>query len=184
MRVVAGTARSILLETPAGKDTRPTTDRIKETLFNMLQPYVPGAKVLDLFGGSGGLGIEALSRGADCAFFSDMSREAIRCIEGNLKRARLYEKADVLQMDYRNALMKWKSQNKKFDLVLLDPPYGKGLEFDALKLLIDGEMLEEDALIVVETALDHDGDEFEALGFEASKIKVYKTNKHYFLRKK
>jgi 16S rRNA (guanine966-N2)-methyltransferase len=113
-----------------------------------------------------------------------MSREAIRCIEGNLKRARLYEKADVLQMDYRNALMKWKSQNKKFDLVLLDPPYGKGLEFDALKLLIDGEMLEEDALVVVETALDHDGDEFEALGFEASKVKVYKTNKHYFLRKK
>lgn len=184
MRVVAGTARSILLETPAGNDTRPTTDRIKETLFNMLQPYVPGAAVLDLFAGSGGLGIEALSRGADYACFVDMSREAVRCITGNVKRARLEDKADVLLMDYRNALLKLKTMGKGFDLIFLDPPYGKGLEYQALELLNETGLAVCDALVVVETAQGHDSEPFREMGYSIEKRKEYKTNQHYFLIKK
>lgn len=184
MRVVAGTARSILLETPAGNDTRPTTDRIKETLFNMLQPYVPGATVLDLFAGSGGLGIEALSRGADYACFVDMSRDAVRCITGNLKRTKLVDRADVLSMDYRNALLKLKTTGKGFDLIFLDPPYGKGLEYQALELLSETGLAVDDALVVVETTREHDAEPFLELGYSVEKLKVYKTNQHYFLIKK
>lgn len=184
MRVIAGSARSILLETPAGKDTRPTTDRIKETLFNILQPYVPGATVLDLFAGSGGLGIEALSRGAEYACFVDMSREAVRCITGNVKRARLDEKSDVLLMDYRNALLRLNTMGKSFDLIFLDPPYGKELEYQALEMLSETNLLAEDALVVVETALEHDSEPFERMGYSVEKLKVYKSNRHYFLTKK
>lgn len=184
MRVVAGTARSILLETPAGNDTRPTTDRIKETLFNMLQPYVPGAVVLDLFAGSGGLGIEALSRGADYACFVDMSREAVRCINGNLKRASLDNMADVLLTDYKNALGRLKAMGKCFDLIFLDPPYGKELEYRALELINEMGLASDDVLIVVETSQEHDGEPFEELGYVVDKLKKYKTNQHYFLTKK
>ena len=184
MRVVAGSARSILLETPAGKDTRPTTDRIKETLFNMLQPYVPGAVVLDLFAGSGGLGIEALSRGADYACFVDMSREAVRCITGNVKRAKLDDKSDVLLMDYRNAILRLKNQGRKFDLILLDPPYGKELEYQALQMLDEADLIGDEALIVIETALDDDVTPFIELGFSLKRIKQYKSNQHVFLTKK
>ncbi|MGN0165927.1 MAG: 16S rRNA (guanine(966)-N(2))-methyltransferase RsmD [Lachnospiraceae bacterium] len=184
MRVVAGSARSILLETPAGKETRPTTDRIKETLFNMLQPYVPGSVVLDLFAGSGALGIEALSRGADYACFVDMSREAVRCITGNVRRARLEERSDVLLMDYRNAISGLRAKGKTFDLVFLDPPYGRELEYQALELLDENGLLADDALIVVETALEHDFEPFIRMGFSVERIKVYKSNQHYFLTKK
>lgn len=184
MRVVAGSARSILLETPAGRDTRPTTDRIKETLFNMLQSYVPGATVLDLFAGSGGLGIEALSRGSDYACFVDMSREAVRCITGNVKRARFDEKSDILLMDYRNALLRLTGMGKRFDLVFIDPPYGKGLDYQALIALRESELLDDDALIVLETSIEQESFDFEAMGYEVNKIKTYKSNMHYFLTKK
>lgn len=184
MRVVAGSARSVMLMTPAGMDTRPTTDRIKETLFNMIQSYVPGAAVLDLFAGSGGLGIEALSRGADSACFSDYGRDAVKCIEANLKKTRLDGKAEVLQMDYKNALAAWKNRKKKFDLVFIDPPYGKNLEFEALRMLKEYELVDDDTLIVVEAPLDHEGYEFKMIGFDIIKIKVYKSNMHYFLKKK
>ncbi len=184
MRVVAGSARSVALMTPAGLDTRPTTDRIKETLFNMVQSYVPGATVLDLFAGSGGLGIEALSRGADSACFSDYGRDAVKCIEANLKKTKLDNKAEVLQMDFKNALTAWKNKKKKFDLIFIDPPYGRNLEFEAVRMLDEYGLIEDDALIIVETSLDHEGDEFRAIGFDIIKIKVYKSNMHYFLKKK
>ncbi len=97
MRVIAGTARSLPLKTPAGMDTRPTTDRIKETLFNMLQPYLPGAVFLDLYSGSGGIGIEALSRGAGHAYFVENNRNAIACITENLQFTKFTDKATVLR---------------------------------------------------------------------------------------
>lgn len=184
MRVVAGSARSILLETPAGKDTRPTTDRIKETLFNMLQPYVPGANVLDLFAGSGGLGIEALSRGAEYACFVDMSREAVRCITGNVKRARVDNRCDVLLMDFRNAINRLKNMGKKFDLIILDPPYGKSLEVQALQMLDEADLVADEGLIVIETALNEDLTLLLEVGYFLEKIKQYKSNQHIFLIKK
>lgn len=183
MRVVAGTARSILLETPAGNGTRPTTDRIKETLFNMLQPYVCGASVLDLFAGSGALGIEALSRGAEHACFCDISREAVRCINANVKKAGLEGRSEVLMTDYRSALLRLKASGRSFNLIFLDPPYGKGLEFRALELINEEGLAAEDVLIITETAQEHNGDEFEKLGYSVDRIKKYKTNQHYFLTK-
>lgn len=95
MRVIAGTARSLRLKTPEGMDTRPTTDRIKETLFNMLQPYLGDALFVDLFSGSGGIGIEALSRGARHAYFIENERRALSCIQENLQFTHLAEQATV-----------------------------------------------------------------------------------------
>ena len=104
MRVIAGTARSLVLKTPEGMNTRPTTDRIKETLFNVLQTDVPGAVFVDLFAGSGGIGIEALSRGAEKAYFVDTDKTAIGCIEYNLKHTKMFDKSMVLKSDAISAL--------------------------------------------------------------------------------
>ena len=183
MRVVAGKARSILLETPKGNSTRPTTDRIKETLFNMIQGYCPDALVLDLFAGSGGLGIEALSRGAEYACFVDQDRNAVKCITGNVERAGFAKQSDVFQSDFQTAILRMKDRGKKFDLVFLDPPYDCGLEFKALASLNDAGILSEDVLVVVETPKVHDPSEFGSLGFDIKKQKIYKSNQHYFLVK-
>ncbi|MDD6102833.1 MAG: 16S rRNA (guanine(966)-N(2))-methyltransferase RsmD [Clostridiales bacterium] len=183
MRVVAGSARSIVLETPAGNNTRPTTDRIKETLFNILMPYVPGSIVLDLFAGSGGLGIECLSRGAEFATFVDAYRPASECIKHNLAKTHFNNKSEMLIMDFENALSNLKRLGRKYDLVILDPPYDKGLEFSALRIMADYDLLAEDALVVVETSKEHDPEEFINLGFSIKKIKDYKSNRHYFLEK-
>ena len=104
MRVIAGTARSLRLKTPDGMDTRPTTDRIKETLFNMLQPYLGGALFVDLFSGSGGIGIEALSRGARHAYFVENEKRALACIQENLQFTHLAEQATILKTDVLSAL--------------------------------------------------------------------------------
>ena len=104
MRVIAGTARRLLLKTPEGMDTRPTTDRIKETLFNMLMPYLPGAVFLDLFSGSGGIGIEAISRGAKKAYFVEDSQKAINCITENVEHTHFEEQAVILKQDVFAAL--------------------------------------------------------------------------------
>lgn len=104
MRVIAGTARRLLLKTPDGLDTRPTADRIKETLFNMLMPYLPDAVFVDLFSGSGGIGIEALSRGARKAYFVENNSKAIACITDNIEHTHLTDKSVVLKQDVFAAL--------------------------------------------------------------------------------
>lgn len=104
MRVIAGTARRLLLKSPEGLDTRPTTDRIKETLFNMLMPYLPDAVFVDLFSGSGGIGIEALSRGARKAYFIENNAKAVACITGNIEHTHLADKSVVLRQDVFAAL--------------------------------------------------------------------------------
>ena len=182
MRVIAGTARSILLEAPEGKDTRPTTDRIKETLFNVIQGYTADSKVLDIFAGSGALGIEALSRGAESAVFVDNGREPVRCITGNVKRAGFAEKSEILQCDFLAAINRMKARGRSFDLVFVDPPYGKGLECEAIEAMMSSGILEDGCLIIVEEAIDHDPGELFGLGLETVKVKKYKTNQHYFLK--
>ena len=181
MRVIAGTARRLLLVTPAGRDTRPTTDRIKETLFNILQPHLAGCRFLDLFAGSGGVGIEALSRGASFACFADSSREAIACIKQNLTHTGFTNRSAVYAMTAQAAIRQMRSEHREFDLVFLDPPYGKGLEITALTLLKEAGLLAEDAMIVVETAAGIDLEPFAAAGYRVSSIKEYKTNQHLFL---
>ncbi len=181
MRVVAGTARSLILKTIEGLDTRPTTDRIKETLFNMLMPYVSGAKFLDLFAGSGGIGIEALSRGADECVFVELNPKAINVINDNLKHTRLDKQAKVYKYDALSYVSGLKEID--FDVIFMDPPYGKQLEQGILEILSKKEF-SADTLIVVEAQLDEDFSYAEALGFDIIKDKRYKTNKHIFMKKR
>ena len=127
MRVIAGTAKRLQLKTVEGMDTRPTTDRIKETLFNMISEYLADSSFLDLFSGSGAIGIEALSRGAAAASFVENGKNAMNCIRDNLKYTKLMDKADLYEMDAILALSSM--ENKKvFDYVFMDPPYNQLLE--------------------------------------------------------
>lgn len=182
MRVIAGTARSLPLKTKEGKDTRPTTDRIKETLFNMLQPYVGEAVFFDLFSGSGGIGIEALSRGAFHAYFVENDAKALECIVDNLKFTRFTDKATVLKQDVISALNG--ISEKEADIIFMDPPYDMLYEKKVLEVLSTKKYVTEDTLIVVEASLKTDFAYLDELGFEIMKEKKYKTNKHMFIRRK
>lgn len=180
MRVIAGTARSLPLKTPEGMDTRPTTDRIKETLFNVLQPYVPGSVFLDLFSGSGGIGIEAISRGARKAYFIERAPKAISCIERNLAFTKFLDRGIVIKQDVLAALSGIREENA--DIIFMDPPYHQELEKNVLSLLKNLPYVTENTMIVVEADLHTPFDYLQDLGYQIIKEKVYKTNKHLFLQ--
>ena len=150
MRVITGKARGINLKTPEGLQTRPTTDRVKEALFSVIHFDVPGARVLDLFGGTGQLGIEAISRGAKRAVFVDESEKACKLIRENLKRTRLEQEATVLRGDYLAYLGRC---TEKFDIILLDPPYAEVFLENALKRITEIDILETGGIIVTERPL-------------------------------
>lgn len=181
MRVIAGTARSLPLKCPTGQGTRPTTDRIKETLFNMLQPYTAGSVFVDMFSGSGGIGIEALSRGAEKAYFIENSSEALGCIQDNLQFTKFSSKAVVLKQDAVSALNN--IFEKEVDIIFMDPPYEEGLEKQVLSALAGYRYVTSDTLIIAEADLKTDFSYVEGLGFTIIKEKKYKTNKHIFLQK-
>lgn len=180
LRVISGSARNLLLKTPDGLDTRPTTDRIKETLFNMLQCDVPGSVVIDFFAGSGSIGIEALSRGAKKAYFVDNGREAYSCIVDNVKHTHFEDKAVVFNQDSIRAAMQIHEQH--IDIVFMDPPYNKGLEGELLGVLKSMPYVDEDTLFVIEASKETDFDYLDSCGYELIKEKIYKTNKHIFAR--
>ena len=182
MRVIAGSARRIQLKTLEGMDTRPTTDRIKETLFNMIAPYLYDRMFLDLFSGSGGIGIEALSRGAMEAVFVEKNPKAMACIKENLKRTHLEKKGITMSMDVMTALYKLEG-DKQFDYIFMDPPYEHELERRVLEYLADSDLLADDGVIIVEASKMTDFSYLEDLGYSVLKTKVYKTNKHVFLEK-
>ena len=182
MRVIAGTARRINLKTPEGLDTRPTQDRIKETLFNILQFDLEGQDVLDLFSGSGALGIEALSRGAKRAVFCDAAKQAVLCIEENLEKTHFKEQALVIPGDYNGAINALMRKDYHFGLVFMDPPYGKELAEKALLRLKDKSFVNENTLFVIEAGLYEDFSMMEEEGYTILREKSYKTNKHVFLR--
>ncbi len=148
MRVITGTARGVVLKTPEGMTTRPTTDRVKEALFSIIHFEIPGAKVLDLFGGTGQLGIEALSRGAKSAVFVDAQESACRIIKENLKRTRL--EGQVIRSDYQQYLSRCR---EKFDIILLDPPYAEVFLETAIKKITEIDILESNGIIVAERPL-------------------------------
>ncbi len=181
MRVIAGTARSLRLQTPDGLDTRPTTDRIKETLFNMLMPYLSGAVFVDLFSGSGGIGIEAISRGAKKAYFVENNQKALDCIHANVAHTRFEERSVILKQDVFSALRG--SIKDETDIIFMDPPYNQQYEKKALEILSSAAYVTEDTLIVVEAALETDFDYVTSLGFTVTKEKLYKTNKHVFIKR-
>ena len=184
MRIIAGTARSMPLKALSGTDTRPTTDRIKETLFNMIQTQVPGSVFLDLFSGSGQIALEALSRGAEKAVLVENSKKAVSVITDNVTFTKMTDRAVIKNMDavaYINTLPPAES----FDLIFMDPPYGKGLEYDVLKALSASDAVRTDTTIIIETDLFAELSSFTMDGvFEVQKEKRYKTNRHIFLKKR
>ena len=153
MRVITGKARGVQLKTPDGMLTRPTTDRVKEALFSIIHFEIPGAKVLDLFGGTGQLGIEALSRGARSAVFVDAQESACKIIRENLKRTKLEKEGRVVRGDYLQYLNRC---TEKFDIILLDPPYAEVFLENALKRITEIDILETDGIIVAERPLGKD----------------------------
>ncbi len=181
MRVIAGSARRLLLVTPDGMDTRPTQDKIKETLFNILQMDVPGSVFLDICAGSGGIGIEAISRGAKRAYFVENGREAISCIQKNLHKTGFEDQAVILRQDAVAALRH--VHEKEVDLVYLDPPYRSDIARRVLTALDGMSYITEDTIIVVETSLESDFSFLEETGFEIYREKDYRGNRHLFIRR-
>jgi 16S rRNA (guanine(966)-N(2))-methyltransferase RsmD len=147
MRVITGKARGVALKTPDGMLTRPTADRVKEALFSIIHFDVPGAKVLDLFAGTGQLGIEALSRDAASAVFVDEREDACKLIKENLKRTKLEAQAKVVRSDYLSFL---KHCRDKFDIILLDPPYAEIFLENSLKQITEIDILQSGGIIVAE----------------------------------
>ena len=183
MRVIAGKARSLKLKTIEGDSTRPTTDRIKETLFNMINTYMPGCNFLDLFAGSGAIGIEALSRGASKATFVENNKKCIECINYNLKFTKLDQNATVINKTVQFAIEELRNKDI-YDVIFMDPPYDNMYEKDVLCKLIDYNLVDENSIIIVEASLLTKFDYLDDIGFEVFKNKEYKTNKHVFIRMK
>ena len=150
MRVITGKARGVQLKTPDGMLTRPTGDKVKEACFSIINFDIPNAKVLDLFGGTGQLGIEALSRGAQSAVFVDAREDACRLIRENLKRTKLEQQGRVVRSDYMDYL---KRCREKFSIIFLDPPYAEVFLENALKRITEIDILESDGIIVAERPL-------------------------------
>ncbi|MCI5648672.1 MAG: 16S rRNA (guanine(966)-N(2))-methyltransferase RsmD [Fusicatenibacter sp.] len=182
MRVIAGKCRSLPLKMIPGSNTRPTTDRIKETLFNILQPNLAECRFLDLFAGSGAIGIEALSRGASYCCFVEQNKAAISCIRENLKFTKLESQAILLPMEVHAALSALRGE-EPFDCIFMDPPYRKNLEKEVLTEFSDASFIGADTLIVVEASLDTDFSWVGQSGYHILRQKKYKTNVHVFLQK-
>lgn len=182
MRVISGSARHIQLATIAGMQTRPTTDRIKETLFNMLQNQIPDCRFLDLFAGSGAIGIEALSRGAAHCDFVEKNPAAVSCIRENLKKTRLAG-GEVFAGDVFSFLG-GRHVKQPYDIIFMDPPYGQLLEKQVLEHLKDSPLADENTLVIFEASLDTAYSSYvEEYGFTVIKVKRYKTNQHVFLQR-
>ncbi len=150
MRVTGGKAKGIPIKAPGGMRTRPTSDKLRGALFDTLRESVAGARALDLFAGSGALGIEALSRGAEHVVFVENDSNAVRTIADNLAKTRLSEKGEIIRADFRLAVRKLRKRGKRFDLVFIDPPYEAGLLADVAGVLTKHCITSPEAIIVVE----------------------------------
>ena len=181
MRVISGKARGLKLKTIDGDTTRPTKDMVKEALFSMLIGHVEGCVFLDLFAGSGAIGIEALSRGAKEAYFCDLNKKCIEVIKDNISKARFDDFAKIYNLDYLQMLDK--VRNVSFDVIYVDPPYNKGMGIDAIEKISSYELLKTNGIIVLET------DEIEEIpdtigDFERYKSRNYGRNFLNFYSKK
>ena len=182
MRVIAGSAKRLQLKTIEGLGTRPTTDRIKETLFNMISPELADSRFLDLFSGSGAIGIEALSRGAKAAYFVENNQKAAACIRENLKHTRLEDRAVLMKTDVLSALKRLEG-DVPFDFIFTDPPYHAGAEYEVFAYLKNSSLVSADTLIILEASLDTDFGYLDEMGYEIIKEKKYKTNRHIFVER-
>lgn len=180
MRVIAGSRRSLPLRSLEGDTTRPTADKYKETLFNCIQSDVPGSKFLDLFSGSGAIGIEALSRGAQKAVLVENDKSALGVIKENIRFTKFEAEAEIVKSDVISYLRRL-GNNIDFDIIFIDPPYGKGLEREAIEILSGMNFKNPDYIIIVEARLEEDMSYIADTSFRIYKTKNYKTNKHIFL---
>ena len=184
MRVIAGKARRLILKSTPGFDTRPTLDKIKETLFNILQPDIPGSRFLDLFSGSGSIGIEALSRGASSCVFVENNRKAAGIIHENLRHTRLEDDAQVMAVNVLSAINELSLKHRMFDIVYIDPPYSAGYEANTLSALAQSGIVDDTSIVIIETGIHNDLGYLEDSGFTVTRLKEYKTNRHVFLQLK
>lgn len=168
MRIIAGKAGGIRLKSIKGKDVRPTLDRVKEAIFNIIAYYIKDAEVLDLFSGFGSLGIEAISRGAAHADFVEVNRKHVNIIKENLKISNLENKASVIKKDVFNYL---EECNNSYDLIFMDPPYQENMSKKALDLIIKNKILKKDGIIISERS------SYEK-ELEIEDLKIYKKKKY------
>lgn len=171
MRIIAGNFKGKRLFTPKDNNIRPTTDKVKESIFNMIAPYLEDAVVIDLFSGTGNLGLEALSRGAARCYFGDKSRESMELTRKNIAHCRQEDHAVTILGDFEQIL---KKIHEKADVTFLDPPYKQGLIRDCIALISDLSLLSEEGIIVVE----HGSKEFlddQIAGYKKIKEKIYGT---------
>ncbi len=174
MRVISGTARGTKLNSIDELTTRPTLDRVKESLFNIINSKIDDSVILDLFSGSGAIGIEFLSRGCRTAYLCDNSIKAINMIRQNLEKTRLQENAEVINKDYRKSLQDFANNNIKFDIIFIDPPYKDNIAVDSVQMILSLKLLKEDGIIVIET--DEKDRELENL--KKLDIQVYDIRKY------
>lgn len=180
MRVISGRARGTKLLGPEGLETRPTSDRIKESLFNIIGIDIQDTCFLDIFSGSGGIGIEALSRGASQAVFIDQSKEAHKVIQANLLKTRFTQEAVLLKMPVREALRKLGLEGKKFHIIFMDPPYHQDLVGESVELIIKNDLLLPQGYIIIERPTDYTMKDYKE--FRVWKEKKYKMTTMSFLK--
>ena len=182
MRVISGTARGTKLNSIDDLSTRPTLDRVKEPLFSIIQTYLQDANVLDLFAGSGALGIEALSRGSANCVFCDKSYKSAEMLKQNVQKTKMQEKSKIYIEDYKKCLEK---QTKQFDIIFIDPPYKFDIGVDAIKRIIDLKLLSKDGIIILETdEEERDIKELENIELEMYDVRKYGRVNLIFLRER
>jgi 16S rRNA (guanine(966)-N(2))-methyltransferase RsmD len=185
MRIISGTARGTKLYTLEGDNTRPTLDRVKEALFSKINIELQDAIILDLFSGSGALGLESLSRGAKKAYFCDSSYKAIKIINQNIEKTRMQDKANVISKDFMQALEYFKVQGLKFDIVFLDPPYKTDYNIKAVDFILKNNILTEDGKIIIETDIEKEIlTELEKFSLDVYDVKKYGRVTLIFIRRK
>lgn len=172
MRVISGKAKGQALKAPTGLNTRPTADRVKESIFNIIQTELYNSLIIDLFAGSGSLGIEALSRDADKVYFIDNNKNSVRLIEENLKKTKLINNSQIIQMDVLSGIMKLREYKVKANIIFLDPPYSKGFIEPTLEAIYSSHILESDGIVIVEHSIK------ENIPNNIDKLKKYRSNKY------
>lgn len=185
MRVISGKARGTKLSSIDDIATRPTLDRVKESLFNIIQNKIEDSIVLDLFAGSGAIGIECISRGAKRVYFCEKSHIASKMIQQNLAKTRFVEESNLIEKDYKECLKSLKEKNISFDIIYIDPPYKQNLAVDSVKRILSLDLLKKEGTVIIET--DDEARELEELkqiGLEASDLRKYGRVSLIFLNRK
>lgn len=174
MRVISGKARGTKLNSIEGLETRPTLDRVKESLFNIIQNKMEDSVVLDLFAGSGAIGIECISRGAKKVYFCEKSHASSKMIQQNLEKTKFLSQSIVMEQDYKKCLKILKEKEISFDVIYIDPPYKENIAVDSVKRILSLDLLKKEGIIIIET----DDETRELKELEKTELNVYDLRKY------